>query len=101
LENLVHRSLLLNDGASVSFPNVAEAAGAAPPDPSSVPSFNEAKARAIAHFERTYVIELMRRTKGNVSMAARLCGKERSRLGKLMKKYGLERVAFASTADQT
>ena len=101
LENLVHRSLLLSDGASVSFPNVAEAAAAAPADASSVPSFNEAKARAIAHFERTYVIELMRRTKGNISMAARLCGKERSRLGKLMKKYGLERVAFASTADQT
>jgi DNA-binding NtrC family response regulator len=99
LENLVHRALLLSDGTSVTFPNIDNAA-AASDDEAIVAPFNEAKARAIAHFERTYVIELMRHTKGNISMAARLCGKERSRLGKLMKKYGLERVAFAS-ADQT
>ena len=38
----------------------------------------------------------LRRTGGNISLAARLCGKERSGLGKLVKKHGLERLAFAS-----
>jgi len=100
LENLVHRSLVLSDGPSVSFPNAVSDTDAGPADASIVRPFSEAKARAIAHFERTYVIELLRRTKGNISLAARLCGKERSRLGKLMKKHGLERVAFASAADR-
>jgi len=57
--------------------------------------FREAKACAIAHFERAYIVELLSRTRGNISQAARISGKERSRLGKLAKKYGLERIAFA------
>ena len=56
--------------------------------------FQEAKAAAIARFERDYVTELLRRTGGNISLASRLCGKERSRLTKLVKKYGLERLTF-------
>jgi transcriptional regulator of acetoin/glycerol metabolism len=39
-------------------------------------------------------MELLARTRGNISQAARVSGKERSRLGKLVKKYGLERDAF-------
>jgi DNA-binding NtrC family response regulator len=101
LENLVHRSLLLSEGPSISFPNVIIDASARPADDAIVQPFKEAKARAIAHFERTYVIDLLARTKGNVSLAARLCGKERSRLGKLMKKHGVERVVFASAGNQT
>src|SRR5688572_10723483 len=100
LENLVHRAVLLNEGPCVSFP---EAAGYAdgPETPRRVESaidrpFNEAKAEAIAQFEQTYVAALLRRTRGNISLAARLCGKERSRFGKLMKKHGLERVTFAA-----
>jgi DNA-binding NtrC family response regulator len=60
--------------------------------------FGEAKARVIAEFERAYVSELLARTRGNVSLAARLAGKDRSRLGKLLKKHGLERLAFARRA---
>jgi DNA-binding NtrC family response regulator len=98
LENLVHRALLLNEGPELSFGDAGEVAarGSAPIDP----SFSEAKARAIAHFERTYVTELLRRTRGNISLAARLSGKERSRLGKLVKKYGLRRVAFAAGPEE-
>jgi DNA-binding NtrC family response regulator len=103
LENLVHRAILLDEGPYVSF---AEACGDAtathlPSDTASIDlPFNEAKARAIAIFERTYVTELLRRTHGNISQAARLCGKERSRLGKLIKKYGLERVAVAPAPEK-
>jgi DNA-binding NtrC family response regulator len=60
-----------------------------------VATFQDAKASAIARFERAYFTELLARTRGNISQAARISGKERSRLGKMLKKYGLERAAFA------
>jgi DNA-binding NtrC family response regulator len=109
LENLVHRAVLLSDGPEISFANVQQAtAGAALPVPVGTPgsdspprSFSEAKADAIAHFERTYVTALLRRTAGNISLAARLCGKERSRLAQLVKKYGLDRAAFAELPKNT
>ena len=88
LENLVHRSCVLSEGDEISFAGVAHSE-AAPAGADAPLSFNKAKAAAIAHFERTYLSELLRRTGGNISMAARLCGKERSRLGKLVKKHRL------------
>jgi DNA-binding NtrC family response regulator len=100
LENLVHRALLLDEGPVLSFPEALDCGAAATDgdEPAIDRPFSEAKARAIARFEQTYVTALLRHTQGNVSLAARLCGKERSRLGKLMKKYGLERVTFATTS---
>ena len=99
LENLVQRAVLLGDGPFWSF-NEAVHAEAAHDGPVIDRPFSEAKAHAIAHFERTYVTELLRHTRGNISMAARLCGKERSRLRRLVKKYRLERLSFASAADK-
>ncbi|WP_310388601.1 sigma-54 dependent transcriptional regulator [Roseateles sp.] len=49
--------------------------------------FAQAKARVIADFERSYVHALLQHTQGNVSEAARLAGKERSRFGRLVRKY--------------
>ena len=97
LENLIHRALLLSEGRCLSLPDIA-VQGEATERIVDIP-FRMAKARAIAHFERAYVTELLRHTRGNLSLAARLCGKERSRLGKLVKKHGLERVAFVSDGD--
>jgi len=88
LENLVHRACVLSEGDEISFPGVAGEVRERSAVATSL-SFNSAKAAAIAQFERTFLSDLLRRTGGNISMAARLCGKERSRLGKLVKKYGL------------
>ena len=66
------------------------------PLPASATAFAEAKAQVIAEFERRYVCELLREAKGNLSLAARLAGKKRSRFGKLVKKYGLQRTAPAA-----
>ena len=57
-------------------------------------AFREAKARAIATFEYAYVRELLQRAQGNVSLAARLAGKERSRFNRLVRKYRLEAREF-------
>ena len=51
--------------------------------------FATAKAKAVAQFERSYLVRLMRQAQGNVTRAARLAGKERRALGKLLKKHGI------------
>lgn len=94
LENLVLREYLLVEGSSVSV---------RPPMPSRerrtgldrrhghllTLDFNTAKRRVIAEFEKRYLNRLLAHTNGNVSRAARHCGKERRAVGKLLKKHGL------------
>jgi DNA-binding NtrC family response regulator len=91
LENLVHRGFVLSDGPSLSFPGIVSDAWT-PAERHQ--SFRAAKADAIVQFERGYLTELLRQSGGNISLAARLSGKERSRLRRLVKKYGLERHCF-------
>jgi DNA-binding NtrC family response regulator len=103
LENLLHREFLMTDGPAIHLPSLASPGARAPAEDAAAPrltesSFQDAKASAIAHFERAYIVELLVRTQGNISQAARISGKERSRLGKMVKKYGLERAAFAGDA---
>ena len=105
LENMIHREFLMTDGPVVHLHCLA------PPDERRKDAreaalsritefrFQEAKANAIARFERAYIVELLSRTRGNISQAARISGKERSRLGKLVKKYGLERTSFVQGAE--
>jgi len=107
LENLIHREFLMTDGPVIYLQCLASP-GTVQKDARETilsrlteSSFQEAKACAIAHFERAYIVELLSRTGGNISHAARISGKERSRLGKLVKKYGLERIAFARDAEAT
>lgn len=52
-------------------------------------AFREAKARAVADFERSYVADLLRRAEGNISHAARMAMQDRSAFGKMVRKYGL------------
>jgi len=93
LENCVHRLVLLADGDDVirhqDVDAVAADGGASPR------SFHEAKALAIAQFERRYLAELLAHADGNVSAAARLAQKERRAFGKLLKKHGIGRTSFA------
>jgi DNA-binding NtrC family response regulator len=100
LENLVQRSILLNEGDTVGPGLLQELMPDSwpAPDPaaSSELGFQQAKARAVAAFERAYVADLLARSQGNVSLAARLSGKERSRFSKLMKKHGIERRRYTA-----
>lgn len=67
-------------------------------EPGEPGSYADAKARAIDDFERSYLAEVLRRAGGNLSLAARIAGKERSRFGKLVRKHGLQRAAAGSAA---
>jgi DNA-binding NtrC family response regulator len=94
LENLMLREFLLSDGDTI---RLRPGGGDAEPrtgsnDPTQ--PFKAAKARAIAQFERTYLDQLLARTCGNISAAARISQKDRSALNKLAKKHGLSGERF-------
>ncbi|MDN5849416.1 MAG: sigma-54 dependent transcriptional regulator [Nitrococcus sp.] len=92
LENVVHRALVLSDGESVTLPfPLADGLCRQEFSASQIleGGFRPAKARAIAEFERDYLTWLMRQASGNISQAAKLAGKERRALGKLLRKYGI------------
>ena len=60
--------------------------------------FNAAKQSLLQAFERSHLQRLMRESAGNVSQAARLAGKERRALGKLLKKHRIEAGSFRARA---
>lgn len=109
LEHLIHRAFLLSSGplvdlqgradqpagspASLPAPILApEAAPAnAPADAPALAAFAEAKAEAIEAFERRYLVAVLSQAGGNLSLAARMAGKERSRFCRLVRKHGLQR----------
>jgi DNA-binding NtrC family response regulator len=112
LDNLVQRALMLSDGAALSLrprprtgcevlpPNnvqtvllpASEAAARSMQD--DLRAYHEARERAMAAFERQYLERLMLAAGGNVTHAARMAGKERRSLGKLLKKHGMDRESF-------
>ena len=114
LEHRVHRAFLLARDEWLDLHLETLAACVAPPRTPAVPgadapatpdslavtdapcSYADAKARAIDSFERSYLAAVLQSAGGNLSLAARLAGKERSRFGKLVRKHGLQRVAAAT-----
>lgn len=110
VDNLVQRSLMLGDEVELRFgAGLVPAAGAVssllavPPAFAAdgggggampLPAFHDARERALAAFERDYLQHLMRLAEGNVTHAARIAGKERRALGKLLKKHGIDRAVF-------
>jgi len=93
LENWVHRQVLMSDGPLIGAPTAAAPApgDAEPSMPSGdgLPNYREAKAHAVAAFERSFLAHALREAGGNVSQAAERVGKERRAFGKLLKKYGI------------
>ena len=60
--------------------------------------FRSMKRHAVESFERSYLAQLMAEHKGNITIAARFCGKERRDLGRLLKKYHLSAKAFQESS---
>lgn len=96
LENLIHREFLLAEGPILSIPSPAgHEERRQQPDRRGIDvdiGFAAAKARVVNDFEKRYLQALLTRSRGNVTQAARLAGKERRALGKLLKKHGLDRL---------
>ena len=56
--------------------------------------FQDAKARAIVDFEKAYLMRVMQIAHGNVTLAAKISGKERRALGKLLQKYRIDKSSY-------
>ena len=84
LRNVVERARSMSSGATLEAAALGLGEGGAAPR-----TFHEAKDRLIANWERAYVADLLKRTRGNVSRAARVAGLDRVSLHRLIKKHGI------------
>jgi two-component system, NtrC family, response regulator GlrR len=99
LENLVCREYLLCDDAviRVSVPGEnAAAENEAEPTNGDLArlTFKQAKDLAIAQFEKRYLAEVLSASRGNVTKAASMVGKERRAFGRLLKKHDIDKLAY-------
>ncbi|MDR5748852.1 sigma-54 dependent transcriptional regulator [Caballeronia sp. LZ029] len=105
LENLIHRAYVLAEGREICIPHQDMVAIHRQSSPAQAQStvdiqpagYSSARMRALECFDRAYLDDLMRRAQGNVSLAARLAGKERRALGKLLKKHQIDCAQFRNT----
>ncbi len=101
LENTIHREFLFSDGPVVRIGQYGphQKVRHKVSDENSeglcfIENFRRAKEDAINRFEAGYLHWLLKKTKGNITQAAKLSGKERRALGKLIKKHDLEVEQF-------
>ena len=87
LYNVVEQVVTLSTGPIVPESLVREALREAP---RSIPSFAEAR----REFERGYLAQVLRMTRGNVSQAARIAGRNRTEFYKLLRRCGLDPARF-------
>ncbi len=93
LEHVVERAVVLSgdrariEAAAIDLPQAGR--GPAPPQP-----FQEAKARAIARFERSYLEELLATFGGNITRAARAARKNRRAFWELIRKHAIDARRF-------
>jgi DNA-binding NtrC family response regulator len=95
LENVIHREFLMSEGPEIHLGD-PDRQDSAEESGSGKPSFKDAKAHAIADFERRYLRDVLKQTDGNLSQAARLAGQDRSAFGKLARKYGIQCAGIQS-----
>jgi DNA-binding NtrC family response regulator len=62
--------------------------------PSTNGGMSVAKVKAMGEFERSYLVNLLALSQGNISRAAKTAGKERRTFQRLLRKYGLARQTF-------
>jgi DNA-binding NtrC family response regulator len=98
LENAIRRAVHLCEGADVEVEHLGLPAGNgtadAPSASEELPPFQAAKRQAIEKFERQYLTSLLAAHQGNVVQAARAASKDRSDLGKLLRKYDISPSSF-------
>jgi DNA-binding NtrC family response regulator len=63
--------------------------------------FKDVKQALVTQLERDHLIALLTRTRGNLSLASRLSGHDRSDLCKLLKRHGLDRQYFTTDVPST
>ncbi len=107
LANFIHREFLIADGPTLraGLPanqmNRRKGEDRRAGETYTGHDFNEAKAKAIENFEKSFLSRLLSGTHGNVTLAAKKAGKERRALGKLIKKHGIDKRKYADSPQQS
>lgn len=99
LENIVHREFLMCEGEEVQLPLHGSMQQTSHGEQHY--DFKSAKSRAVSEFERRYVNDMLMRSDGNLSLAARLSGQDRSAFGKLARKHNIDSASVKKTAKLT
>jgi DNA-binding NtrC family response regulator len=94
LANVVQRAVVMSASESIACEHIVlgEPNAQTEPPAASATTFRGARAETVAAFERAYVADLLRRHCGNVTHAAREADKDRRAFGRLVKKYGIDRL---------
>ena len=100
LENVIERAVVLATGDTIVAknlpPKILSASFYAPPDREgdlSKLDYKEAKKRALNIFNRSYIINLLEKTGGNITAASEKAGMDRSNFKKIIRKYRVETKA--------
>ena len=104
LENVVEGTYITCDGPIIdrfTFPQYQETLLPVPTDDAAevintdIP-FSAARSRVLKKFEKTYLIEALKRYQGNISQTAQKTGIHQRTLWRKLKEYGLDRASFMS-----
>ncbi len=93
LENVIQEAILLTHAAELSADHLRIHQKSTNRSLSHLP-FNQAKKKVLERFEKDYLKRLLQVTCGNISEAARQAQKDRSDLGKLIRKHDIDPAAF-------
>ena len=92
LQNVMERAAVLVEGATVTVAHLPERLQALlerDVSQSEAASFKLAKQQAVESFERTFLLDLLKRNDGHMSRAAREAGVDRKTIERMVKKHGL------------
>jgi len=96
LENWVYRELLLADDPEIRIGLVNPSQPGQYSGVIESLDYCQAKAKAVESFEVKFLTTLMEKAKGNVTAAAKMAGTERRHLGRLLKKYGIDKEQYCA-----
>lgn len=92
LQNVIERAAVLADGPVILGEHLPERLRGLDADDSGsseAPSFKHAKQMAVTTFERSFLIDLLKRHDGHMGHAAREAGVDRKTIERMVKKHGL------------
>ncbi len=100
LKQVIEKALVLSDGAQVDAQDLR--LDSAPFTPAGVEgSFNAQKARVVREFECSYLKDILARSGGNITCAAKAAGKDRRAFFELLRKHNLLTHATGEVAEVT
>lgn len=96
LQNVMERAAVLVEGTTVTWAHLPERVQALVEKdvlPADGGSFKQAKQQAVESFERSFLLDLLKRNDGHMGRAAKEAGVDRKTIERMVKKHGL-RDAF-------